>query len=78
MNAEDKTVQFFAPEDGRGKWHAKRLVSGVADCGAPVILGHDLIEATKRDLTAKAHHPIICGRCARLHGIGYTSEGVAR
>jgi len=76
-SVEDVAVRFYSPEDGRGKWHAKRVVSGVADCGAPVILGNDLIEATKGDLSAKKHHPIICGRCARLNGVGYTGGRVA-
>lgn len=69
-------VPFFQPHDGKGKWHAKRRVSGTADCGAPVILGDERIHATKDALTRKKFHPIICGRCARLHRDGYSSVNV--
>lgn len=74
-----QTVRFFAPADMAGKWHAKRVVTGEADCGAPVLLGpDDSVYATKGDLKARKYHPIICGRCARLNGPGKTSLRIVR
>lgn len=65
--AEHVTVRFFAPEDMKGKWHAKRLVTGEADCGAGVLLGDgDSIHVTKANLKDRKYHPIVCRRCARL------------
>ena len=71
-----EVVNFFAPEDMAGKWHAKRMVTGEADCGKPVLLGSESIEATKQDLDNGTQHPIICGLCRRLHRSGRTSLGV--
>jgi hypothetical protein len=71
-----QTVAFFQPEDGKGKWHAKRKVANTADCGAFVILGDEVIHARKDILHTAKRHPIICGRCARLNGSTYSSERV--
>lgn len=73
-----QTVRFFVPADMRGKFHAKRLVTGEADCGAGVLLGDDSVHATKGDLKAGKFHPIICRRCARLNGPDDTSARIVK
>jgi hypothetical protein len=71
-----RSVRFFAPTDMKGKWHAKRMITGEADCGRPVLLGEEFIEATKDSLSAGTQHPIVCGLCRKLNQNGYSSQRV--
>lgn len=50
----------FPAADGRGKWHAAAVVSGVAACGAPVILD---THADPIHATTERAHPFVCRRC---------------
>lgn len=62
------TVSFFAPTDMRGKWHAKSIVTGEANCGSGAPLSDsDRIVIQRADIDAGKIHPIICRRCARLN-----------
>ena len=75
---QQQAIPFFVPEDMTGKWHAKRNVTGEADCGSGTLLGSDSIYATKQELTDGKQHPLICGRCRHLHRIGTSSTGIVR
>lgn len=77
-NPDLRTVRFFAPANMAGKWHAKRIVTGEADCGATVLLGDESLVATKDDIAMRNVHPIACRRCVRLNGPGYSSLRIVK
>lgn len=68
-----QSIVFYAPDDMRGKWHAKRLITGEADCGSPVTLSTiDRISTTIDQISSGKIHPIICRRCAQRNQTGTT------
>lgn len=71
-------VAFFAPEDGKGKWHAAWMVSHTSACGsaAPLSQVADRLTLNVHDGEWTDTHPLACKRCltkvANALGHGFT------
>ena len=61
-----RQVSYFPAVDGRGKYHARNVVSDTAVCGSPVVLDASPMSAMVYGVDDERIHPFVCRRCVRI------------